>query len=36
MKESSKKVMEIYIKLRLNVDEQQDDKYLKLNQTYMI
>ena len=30
MKESSKKTMEIIINLRLNVDEQQDDKIFKV------
>ena len=30
MKESSEKAMEIYIELRLNVDEQQDDRTLKV------
>ena len=30
MKESSKMAMEINIKLRLNVDEQQDDKIFKV------
>jgi hypothetical protein len=30
MKESSEKAMEINIELRLNVDEQQDDKTFKV------
>ena len=30
MKESSEKVMKINVELRLNVDEQQDDKTFKL------
>ena len=30
MKESSEKAMEIIIELRLNVDEQQDDKIFKV------
>ena len=30
MKESSEKAMEIKIELRLNVDEQQDDKTFKV------
>ena len=30
MKESSEKAMEVNIELRLNIDEQQDDKTLKV------
>ena len=29
MKESFEKAMEVYIEIRLNIDEQQDDKTIK-------
>ena len=36
MNDSSEKAMEFNNEPRLNVDEQQDDKNVKLNQTLMI